>query len=1391
MRERFRPRRRMKMPLHKQLTFNLEHPSDLPRSIDRHPIKKALPWLFGVVVVGMMGYMLFSGLRNSNPMYLVFMVMMLVGLVQSVQVQGGNAEMSTAEVDSDRAEYLRYLSGMGEKIRQDGASQLALAQWSHPDPDLLDAVTTSPRLWERGASDDDYLKVRVGRDLVKRLSSIKVKPVESELDLEPVERTSLDHLRTVQQSIPHCPKSIDVHGLGLITIYGDRDLFAGAMRAWLAQLTAFHNPTNVAVAVVSPRLESRWGWTKWLPHAESVDDIDGAGPARFLGTSIREVEEALKPLLKVRDRVSDDKGIVDAAKVTKSHRQVVVIVDDPNADPSAVRRLSSHDCVTVIAYRADTGPDRDYMAGVRELILRVDTVDSGGRVQFHEWLNFQWKMFCPEPDLMDIPQVQHLARQMSRWDAGASAGLQDAESKAAQTQMSLLGITNAANINVQGLWKQRQLPVGTGEPIDLSLVLRVPLGIKPDGAPIWHDLKDEADGGAGPHGLMIGMTGSGKSTSLQSMVLGLFALHSPDVLQSILVDFKDGAGFDAFAGYPQVRAIITNLEEKRSQVERFSDTLYGVLDQRGEIFSELGRKYNGSAFAGLREYNEARATPAGKDLPPMPFMFIVVDEFSLLIEQHPKMVDVFDKVCRKGRSQGVYFLFASQTLDVGKVKSIPDNTQYRIGLKVASAAISRQVIGNEEAFHLAGGKDVKGTGFYVSAPGAEPVRFRGFRIPPGVYTPPTTIDRRIITADPRVRLFTAERVEPDDDQIIEEVHEGESAIAGPAKTLVLTIGEQLDKAYGKPLPPLWSPPLDDPIPLDKLLDEARQDRRPTDGPWWPWGEIDRPRQLTHELLRYSADEGNVSVLGMRADELTMVVQTFILSAASRYSPRDVGFYAMAYGGPGLAAIRDLPHLGAIGGKGRNELSQRIFGDLDRVIAHRKRMFEQHDIGSLAEFRQRRLDGARNGDRTLDDGYPTDIFVIIDGWGDFLEDNTSTLNPKNPHLKNVERLVSAGHGIHVLITASDWVKFGTQVQSNLNVHYELKLADASSSKARPAEHKMQRPQDTIPADQPGRGVTRTAEVIRFGVGRTDGNATMDGIDPAIRQTVAGIVAMCEKHGAERVPAPKLLPRTIDAGKLRAAIELTGEQRVLGLRGSDLQPLVVDMATSPLLGVYGDDGYGKTSTLRALLRDVVAQRRGPDEAMVMVFDSTRGLSDETVNLIEGEDYYETDAASMAQRLEQLSQILESRTPPEGLGFAAKREWTFTGPTVYLFIDNLHMIPASIQLHAVAGSGGARQVQVWQPLVRHLAKARDIGLRVIVSNLAVGVSSAEMMQNTVPGVFDAQNATRILLNSDAAAQKSGGIKFESGLAPGRGIVVAANDLRGTYVQLAEPSSEVLPPC
>lgn len=159
--------------------------------------------------------------------------------------------------------------------------------------------------------------------------------------------------------------------------------------------------------------------------------------------------------------------------------------------------------------------------------------------------------------------------------------------------------------------------------------------------------------------------------------------------------------------------MISNMAEKKSLADRFADTLRGEVARREMLLREAGRKVQGSAFNSVLEYENAIA--AGHSLPPIPTLFVVADEFTLMLADHPEYAELFDYVARKGRSFRIHILFASQTLDVGKIKDIDKNTAYRIGLKVASPSVSRQIIGVEDAYHIESGKEHKGVGFGARA----------------------------------------------------------------------------------------------------------------------------------------------------------------------------------------------------------------------------------------------------------------------------------------------------------------------------------------------------------------------------------------------------------------------------------------------------------------------------------------------------------------------------------------------------------------------------------------------------------------------------------------------------------------------------------------------------
>ncbi|MBX6724124.1 MAG: type VII secretion protein EccC, partial [Dactylosporangium sp.] len=357
------------------------------------------------------------------------------------------------------------------------------------------------------------------------------------------------------------------------------------------------------------------------------------------------------------------------------------------------------------------------------------------------------------------------------------------------------------------------------------------------------------------------------------------------------------ATFAALDRLPHTSAVITNLADDLSLVDRMLGAMQGELVRRQELLRRAGN------YASQRDYERARA--AGVPLDPLPSLLVIVDEFSELLTARPDFIDMFVQIGRVGRSLGIHLLLASQRLEEGRLRGLETHLSYRIGLRTFSSMDSRAVLGVPDAYEL---PRAPGHGYLRT--GTEGlVRFKAAYVS-GVIRQdgtPTSAGGRAV--DP-VREFTTYYVAPQrDDKPVEQEAEPEETVGGD--TLLEVLVRRME-GQGPPAHQVWLPPLNEPPTLGQLLGPivhsperglSAQSVDPQFALHGLVGIIDKPFEQRRDpmWLDLSGGAGNLIVVGGPQSGKSNFLRTLIGSLALRHTPREVQFYCLDFGGGGLTA----------------------------------------------------------------------------------------------------------------------------------------------------------------------------------------------------------------------------------------------------------------------------------------------------------------------------------------------------------------------------------------------------------------------------------------------------------------------------------------------------------
>ncbi|QCX28849.1 type VII secretion protein EccCa [Nocardioides jishulii] len=1046
-----------------------------------------------------------------------------------------------------------------------------------------------------GAASRTLQSIRIGVARLGPEHTPELLPPEDPDRADPVAVRAVEALTSQARLSQELPLGLDWAQWDRVTAQGEEAQRVDLVRLLVCQSAVAHHPSTLRIVLVArPEDLYRWDWLKWLPHHRSASEHDAVAGRRLV-------------LARLDDLPADER-----------HHTLVVV--DGVAAPVVPSRTS---LLQVDVHHTEVG--------ARESVVRLDGASA------------VWETSDSTTHFSPDACSHALAETVARRVDGAHQTARSVEHAALDDLPALVGVPEIDRWTPEETW--------SGPAAQLA----VPIGLDEEHRPVVLDLKESAHGGDGPHGLVVGATGSGKSELLRTLVLGLAMTHAPLDLAMVLVDFKGGATFAGLSRLPHVSALVTNLGDDLSLVDRMADTLTGELVRRQEVLRAHGH-------SSLVEHREARASDPS--LEPMPSLFVCIDEFSELLSARPEFIDVFVAIGRVGRSLGVHLLLASQRIEEGRLRGLETHLSYRIGLRTFSAAESRAALGVPDAFSL---PSSPGAGYLSTGTG-------GLRRFSAAYVSGPPTQRRVIAPFRRPLPWTLLPLP----RPVAPIPRAD-ATTGPAG--VSTVDVVVDRVAHLPRTrPIWLPPLEHSAALGELLTDVRSDPalglhspriRAAAGRQVAVGVVDRPREQRRDVwsLDLSGATGHCAVIGGPRSGRTTALRTIVTGLALGATPTELQLFLLDFGGGGLAPLAGLPHVAGHASRGE-ELLSRLAQEVRDLVDRREALFRDHGLDGFDAYVRARAAGR------VDDGYG-EIFVVVDGWGTLRSDD----HDLEAALHRVaERALT--FGVHLVVATQRWGDLRPAVRDLFGSQVELRLGD-------PAESTVHRARAaTVPAGVPGRGLVTGG--LHLLTARPALDATSD---------VTDLVAAIDRHwSGTRPPRITRLPESVDLDGLLADVDVPADTILLGASSADV-PVGLDLGVDLHLVVRGAHGSGRSSTLRTYLHEVT-RARPPSHLQVVLVDP-RGSLD---GVVEHEHllHHLVSRQQTSAALAELASYLEGRLPTPDVGVEAlrSRSW-WSGAEVVVVVDD----------HDLVTAGGWQQSGL-QRLTSLLPQARDVGLRVVVA-------------------------------------------------------------------------------
>ncbi|PGN50314.1 type VII secretion protein EssC, partial [Bacillus cereus] len=962
-------------------------PSHLPSKPSEHLAQMIVPPIVMIVLT-----VVVSIFQPRGIFIIASLGMTVVTVIIALTTYLKNLKKYRIDTKERNESYQNYLKQKTQELYAASEEQRHALDYHYPNIEQIRdmAVRVDSQIYEKTMFHHDFLTYRVGLGRVDSSFEIQFNKEEfTQNKDELVEAAS--GLRSQYMGLENVPVVTDLVN-GPVGYIGQRKLVIEQLQMLVMQTALFHSYYDLQFITIFPEEEkASWEWMRWLPHA-SLRDINVRGFV-YHDRSRDQVLNSLYQILKERKLALDEKGNSNEKMYFAPH-YVVLITDEKlildhsvmeffNEDPSelGVSLIFVEDVMQSLPEHVKTVIDiRDAKNG--NVIL-----EKGELVNRHFTLDYFPDGFNKEELSRALAPLNHL--QNLRNSIPESV-----------TFLEMYGVEKIHELNIKGRWAKNET----------FKSLAVPLGLRGKDDIVNLNLHEKAHG---PHGLVAGTTGSGKSEIIQSYILSLAVNFHPYEVAFLLIDYKGGGMANLFKNLPHLLGTITNLDGAQSM--RALASIKAELQKRQRLFGEYDVNH-------INQYQ--KLYKQGKAKEAMPHLFLISDEFAELKSEQPEFMKELVSTARIGRSLGIHLILATQKPSGVVDDQIWSNSKFKLALKVQNASDSNEILKTPDAAE-------------ITLPGRAYLQVGNneiYELFQSAWSGADYIENKEDQEQLDTTIYAINELGQ-----YEILSEDLSGLGN--KTEITTVPTELDAVIDyihdyteenriEALPRPWLPPLPEKIFLQDLhpvnFKEAWSgEKKPLQA---TVGLLDQPElQAQTPLTLDISKDGHVAVFSSPGYGKSTFLQTVIMDVTRQHSPEHLHVYLIDLGTNGLLPLKGLPHVADTITIDETEKCLKLVERLNQEMKARKRMLSQYDVASLEMYEK------ASGNKV------PNIIVAIDNYDAVKE--ARFYEEFEMLMMQVVR-EGASVGIHTLISAGRQSALRIQLYNNIKVQPCLYMIDHS-------------------------------------------------------------------------------------------------------------------------------------------------------------------------------------------------------------------------------------------------------------------------------------------------------------------------------------------------------------